>query len=210
MSANTSVPAFANAATPPSQPDEDRQMTNIPRTIVGMPTFALIVASIGLLADQISKYVVVEKILRPEGVSETPFLTARVIDLLPFLSIRLSWNAGISFSMFNSGETLTWALLLAVQIGVTIVLLFWLRHMDRFWLQLGSGLIIGGALGNTVDRALYGAVVDFLDFYWGTWHFPTFNVADSCISVGAALWLLDAAFARPQHTPATPPQDPVP
>jgi len=61
--------------------------------------------------------------------------------------------------------------------------------------------VIGGALGNIIDRAMFGAVADFLDFYVGDWHFPTFNVADSCISVGAVMWLLDAVLARPHDAP---------
>ena len=57
-------------------------------------------------------------------------------------------------------------------------------------LPLALALIIGGALGNVIDRALHGYVVDFLDFYWGTWHFPAFNVADSCICVGVGIYII--------------------
>ncbi|WP_299514429.1 signal peptidase II, partial [uncultured Limnohabitans sp.] len=57
--------------------------------------------------------------------------------------------------------------------------------------SMAIALILGGAIGNVIDRLLHGYVVDFLDFYWGTWHFPAFNVADSAISVGAALLILD-------------------
>lgn len=171
--------------------------------IAGMPSLGLLVATVSLIADQVSKYVIVEKVMRPEGVTETPYFTDRVIELLPVFNLRLSWNAGISFSLFNSGEAMTTYLLLAVQLGVTLLLLWWMRQNDRPWLIVASGLIIGGALGNIVDRALYGAVADFLDFFWGSWHFPTFNVADTCISVGATLWLLDAVLARPHDTDQT-------
>jgi len=177
--------------------------------IGGMPTAGIAVAVVSLILDQLTKYIMVERVLRPKGVTETPYFTDRVIEVLPFFNLRLSWNMGISFSMFNSGETTTWALLLAVQIIITIGLLFWLRTLDRPLLHIASGLIIGGALGNIIDRALYGGVADFLDFYWQSWHFPTFNVADTCISVGAGLWLLDAALDRPQHAATTPPKDPV-
>ena len=168
--------------------------------IAGIPKLGVLVAVVGLLVDQLTKYIMVERVMRPEGVVETPYFTDQVIAVLPVFNLRLSWNAGISFSLFNSGETATTLLLLAVQIGVTLMLLWWMRQNDRPWLQVASGLIIGGALGNIVDRALYGAVADFLDFYWGSWRFPTFNVADTCISVGAALWLLDAVLARPHDT----------
>ena len=161
----------------------------------------ILVATAVLLADQLSKYVMIERVMRPEGVTGTPYFTDRLIEILPFFQLRLSWNAGISFSMFSSGEAATTALLLAVQLGVTLTLLWWLRQLDRPWLQVACGLVIGGALGNIVDRVMFGAVADFLDFYWETWHFPTFNIADSCISVGAGLWLLDAALTRPQDEP---------
>jgi signal peptidase II len=158
----------------------------------------IIVGVVVVIADQVSKYIMVEKVMRPEGVTQTPFFTDKIIEVLPFFQLRMAWNTGISFSMFNSGEAMTTALLLAVQVIVTCLVIWWLRQLDRPWLQVACGLIIGGAVGNIVDRALFGAVADFLDFYWGTWHFPTFNVADCCISVGAGLWLLDAVLDRPQ------------
>ncbi len=163
-----------------------------------LPIVGIIVAAVSLVVDQISKYVIVEHVLRPEGVTDTPYFTSQIIELLPFFQLRLSWNAGISFSLFNSGESGTTAVLLTVQIVMALGLTWLLHRLDRPWLQAACGLIIGGAIGNIVDRAMFGAVADFLDFYWGSWHFPTFNVADSCISIGAAMWLLDAVLDRPQ------------
>ena len=64
-------------------------------------------------------------------------------------------------------------------------------HAGQKLFSLAIALILGGAVGNVVDRLMHGYVVDFLDFYWGRWHFPAFNVADSAISVGAALLILD-------------------
>jgi signal peptidase II len=177
-----------------------------------MPRLGLIVAVAALIADQVTKYIMVEKVMRPEGVIVTPFYTDKIIELLPFFQLRMAWNTGMSFSLFNSGEATTVALLLAVQIAVTCMVIWWMRQLDTPLLQVACGLIVGGAAGNIVDRALFGAVADFLDFYWGTWHFPTFNVADTCISVGAGLWLLDAVLARPQaaDTTADPTKDPAP
>ena len=172
-------------------------MTSAPKTIFGMPVLGVAVAAVAVVVDQVSKYVIVEHVMRPEGVVGTPYLTSKLIPLIPFFQLRLSWNPGISFSMFNSGESTTTAILLTVQIAVSLVLIWWLRSLDSRWLQVACGLVIGGALGNVIDRALFGAVADFLDFYVGEWHFPTFNVADSCISVGATMWLLDAVLARP-------------
>ena len=166
-----------------------------------MPLPGLLAAVGGLLADQVSKYIIVEKVMRPEGVTETPFLSPRVIEVLPVFDLRLSWNPGISFSLFNSGTGATVAILLAVQVVITLLLLGWLWRLDRPWLQVACGLIIGGALGNIIDRASFGAVADFLLVHWGDWQFPTFNIADSCITVGAGLWLLDAVVSPHHHAP---------
>ena len=174
----------------------------------GIPSLGIAIAAIVLIADQLTKYIMVERLMRPEGVTETPYFTDRVIEVLPFFQLRMAWNAGISFSMFNSGEAMTTALLIAVQLGITLALLWWLHKLDRPWLQIACGLVIGGALGNILDRLMFGAVADFLDFYWGSWHFPTFNVADSCISVGAGMVLLDALVSRPHHMDHT--KDPAP
>ncbi len=173
-----------------------------------IPVPGLIAAVGGLLVDQVSKYIIVEKVMRPEGVTETPYFSSRVIEVLPVFDLRLSWNAGISFSLFNSGTDTMIAVLLAVQILITLLLLWWLWRLDRPWLQVASGLIIGGALGNIIDRAMFGAVTDFLLFHWDDWQFPTFNVADSCITVGAGLWLLDAVIS-PDHDAAEPKDKPL-
>lgn len=173
--------------------------TALGRTPIG----GLAAAVGGLLADQISKYIIVEKVMRPEGVTETPFYASRVIEVLPVFDLRLSWNAGISFSLFNSGTDLAVATLLSVQILITLLLLWWLWRLDRRWLQVACGLIIGGALGNIVDRATVGAVADFLLVHWGDWQFPTFNLADTCITIGAGMWLLDAVITPHHHAAET-------
>ena len=79
-----------------------------------------------------------------------------------------------------------------------MVLLFWLRSLKRHetWLAVALVLILGGALGNVYDRIVHGYVVDFLHFYWGSWHFPAFNLADTAITVGAGLMILDM-FRKP-------------
>jgi len=162
-----------------------------------MPTLGIVIAVVSLALDQLSKFIVVEKVMRPEGVIETPFYTDKLIEVFSFFQLRMAWNTGISFSLFNGVDANVTA---AVQIIVTCVVIWWLRQMDQPYLQAACGLIIGGAVGNIVDRLMFGAVADFLDFYWGTWHFPTFTVADCCMHVGAGMWLLDAVLARPQAT----------
>jgi len=159
----------------------------------GIPLAAAI-----LVADQVTKYIMVEKVMRPEGVTDTPFFSPTVIEVLPFFNLRMTWNTGISFSLFNSGEAVTVALLIAVQVMVTGALIWFMSRTPGALIQLASGLIVGGALGNIIDRVRFGAVADFLDFHWADWHFPTFNLADTAISVGVGLWLLDAVL-RPSH-----------
>jgi len=161
----------------------------------------LTVAAVVLILDQLSKAILLD-VLRPEGVTATPFFTDRIIEVLPFFNFRMAWNTGISFSMFDGGGTTTY-ILIAVQTAITAGLIWWLRTLQGRLIQAASGLIIGGAVGNIIDRVRWGAVADFFDFHVAGWHFATFNVADSCISIGVALWLLDAVRNRHQHTPTS-------
>ena len=167
-----------------------------PQPVVPSSPRAGIACAVGaMLADQASKWYLVERVFRPDGVSETPFFSPVVIDILPVFDLRLSWNQGISFSLFSSDAS-RWPLLVVTSL-ITAVLIAWLWRTPRLWLQVGLGLIVGGALGNIIDRASIGAVADFLHFFWQDWHFPTFNIADSCITIGATIVLLDALFERP-------------
>jgi signal peptidase II len=164
------------------------------------PVWGALAAAAALFVDRLSKYIVVEKIMRPPGLAQTPFYTAHTIQILPILDIRLSWNPGISFSLFNSGEATTVTILLIVKALITAGLIWFLWRLQRPWLQVACGFVIGGALGNIVDNLTVGAVADFLYFHWGAWDFPVFNLADTAITVGAIMWLLDAFFGR--HHPA--------
>ena len=163
------------------------------------PVIGLVIAAIVLLADQVSKYVMVDLVMRPEGITGTPYFTAKAIDILPAFQLRMAWNTGISFSLFDSGTTVTIVALLIVQTAIMVTVVWYMWQMERRWMQAACGFIIGGGLGNIIDRATMGAVADFLHFYWGDWHFPTFNLADMCITIGVAMWLLDAFVVRPHH-----------
>jgi signal peptidase II len=92
-----------------------------------------------------------------------------------------------------SAETGPW-ILSAVALIIALGLAFWLTRVTHLLTALGVGLVIGGALGNVIDRLRFGAVFDFLDFYVGTYHWPAFNVADSCITIGVVLLLWDGLF----------------
>jgi signal peptidase II len=117
-----------------------------------------------------------------------------------FFRLVTVWNRGVSFGlMSHEGVVPPWALS-GVAILVCIGLFIWLRRTDRPFTAWGIGLVMGGAIGNVIDRARWGAVFDFADFYVGQWHWPAFNVADSAIVVGVGLMLLDSLI-REKSTP---------
>lgn len=126
------------------------------------------------------------------------------VDLLPVLAIRKAYNTGAAFSFLGNASGWQRWLFIALAVGVIILLVVWLRRLPagQKWTALSLALILGGAIGNLVDRAVYGHVIDFIDFYYGSWHWPTFNVADSAITVGAALLLLEAFTGRDGDTRA--------
>ena len=122
------------------------------------------------------------------------FLLERV-RLLPVLDIILTYNTGAAFSMLADAAGWQRWVFVALALGVSAVLLVWLRRLAALTHELlasGLALIVGGALGNMIDRVRLGHVIDFIHAHWGTHYFPAFNLADSAISVGAGLLLLDA------------------
>jgi len=123
----------------------------------------------------------------------------RWIEVTPFLNLVLVWNTGISFGVLAGFAAWTSWVLTGLAGVVALALAFWLRRADRTFLVLGIGAVMGGAIGNAIDRARLGAVVDFLDFHLAGVHFWAFNVADAAISVGVALLVIDGLF-RPSET----------
>jgi len=124
-------------------------------------------------------------------------------EILPFFDLRMVWNQGVSFGLLTAGsETARWALVL-LQAGIAGFFVWWLRTATRSLTAASLGLVIGGAIGNVLDRARHGAVVDFLDF--GGLGFPwVFNVADAAINIGAGLLLLDFVLHSEKKAPAQP------
>jgi signal peptidase II len=121
------------------------------------------------------------------------------VPVLPGLNLTLMHNTGAAFSFLSdSGGWQRW-FFTAVALAVSAMLVLWLRRLSpgQRWLSIAIALVIGGALGNLWDRFVLGYVVDFIDVYAGRWHWPAFNVADSAITVGAAMLLFDAF--RPQR-----------
>lgn len=119
------------------------------------------------------------------------------IELLPILNVVLVRNEGISFGLF--GGFVPWWLLAAFGAAIVMALMVWLWRAHHMLLQFALGLIIGGALGNIVDRLRYGAVTDFLDFHVAGYHWPAFNFADAAIFCGVGVLLFDS-FASSART----------
>lgn len=151
-----------------------------------MIRLGLAVAALWLVLDQAAKWWVLESVMQPP----------RIVEVTSFFNLVLAWNRGVSFSMFYSyHDAMPWVLS-AVALGIVAFLLNWLRKTARAFPAVCLGLVIGGAIGNVVDRVRFGAVVDFLDVHAGGWHWPAFNVADAGISVGVVLLVLDGLFVR--------------
>ncbi len=115
----------------------------------------------------------------------------RTIPVLPFLDLVIVWNRGVSFGMFGGGTVPPWAFVVLSGI-ISIALLVWLRRAESLWTQMAIGLVTGGAIGNVVDRILFGAVFDFIDVHVAGWHWPAFNLADSAITLGVVLLLVES------------------
>lgn len=158
-------------------------------------TFAggLGVAAVVLVLDQLSKWWIVAEVMRPP----------RVIPVTPFFNLVLGWNRGISFGLFHGDSAFNVWGLPALALAIVAVLLVWLWRAGGVLVPLAVGLIVGGALGNVIDRIRHGAVADFLDFHVAGYHWPAFNLADTGITVGAVLLIFDSLFGgreRPNNT----------
>ena len=115
------------------------------------------------------------------------------VAVVPFFNLFLTYNPGAAFSFLrDAGGWQRW-LFAALSVGVSVFIVVWLRRIprDEKWLACALALVLGGAAGNLVDRLFRagGGVVDFIDVYYASWHWPAFNVADSAISIGAVMLL---------------------
>lgn len=139
-----------------------------------------------VVLDQWSKYVI-----------EHRLAVMQAINVLPLLQITRLHNTGVAFSFFDyAGGWQRWVFT-ALAVVVSAAMAVWLSRIDRSARVLGSAvaLILGGAIGNAIDRIRLGHVIDFIYAHWNEHYFPAFNVADSAITVGAGLLLLDTWLA---------------
>lgn len=139
--------------------------------------------------DQASKHLALEMLPK----------TGHAIDVLPFFNLTLAWNKGVSFSLFSSGGDLGRYLLCAVSLVISVVLFIWYLREKSTVVSWGLIFIIGGAIGNLIDRIFYGAVIDFLHVFYQSFSWPVFNIADTFITIGVGLILIDAFFMGKEH-----------
>ncbi len=150
---------------------------------------ALAVTLLIFAADQWSKFLVLDWFKDHSG----------KVVLTSFLNIVLAWNKGISYGLFQASNPYgIWALI-AVALMISFILIWWIITAENYFSALCFALILGGALGNVMDRFQFGAVVDFIDFHIFGYHWYTFNIADCGIVIGAALLLIQQLFSK-QHS----------
>jgi len=137
-----------------------------------------------VLCDQLSKIFVLNHLVEHE-----------IVPVCPLFNLFLTFNKGVSFSMLTSDSAYAPLALSVFALGVAGLLVYWIQKEKNKVARLGLAIILGGAVGNVIDRIRFGAVVDFLDFYIGDYHWPAFNIADSAICIGVAI-LLFTSFKR--------------
>ncbi len=154
------------------------------KNIIKKKRHILIVLAV-VLADQLSKFLVRDFFES----QDYPYLL-----LTPFFNLVSVWNKGVSFSMFTSYSVYGPYLLSFLALAIIAVLISWFRKEKDQRIRLAISFVIGGALSNVSDRLLFGAVYDFLDFYFKTYHWPAFNIADSAIFIGACIIVISSLF----------------
>ena len=141
------------------------------------------IAFMTLALDQVSKVYVVHYLNLKERISIT------VVN--PILNFKMAWNRGINFGLFDHGGEASRVILIALSLAISIFLLWWVRKSKNITRQFCVGLIIGGALGNAIDRIVFGAVADFLNMSCCGFENPfSFNIADIAIFIGAISLIL--------------------
>ena len=153
----------------------------------------LLFAVLLLVLDQLSKWWVLDVVNLPEE-RNIPLLQLGPLGL----DLTMVWNRGVTFGLFSGGGAWNHVILAAVAMAVAVVLLRWLWKAETAMVALALGAVIGGALGNVIDRFRFAAVVDFIDLHaWG-WHWYVFNVADAAIVCGVLALVADSLI-RPER-----------
>jgi signal peptidase II len=151
----------------------------------------LSISALVIVLDQITKYIV-----------RSTFTLHETIEVTPFFNLVFVFNRGAAFSFLSDADGWQRGFFIALALAASVWIVWLLRkHSSEVLFCLALSLILGGALGNVIDRFVYGAVIDFLDFHALGYHWPVFNVADSGITCGAVLLVWEALTAKSK--PAT-------
>jgi len=145
--------------------------------------YAVLIALVVIGIDQASKAWILYDLMNPPS----------TIPVFPFLDIVLTWNKGVGFGLFKAHSLWGMVGLIGMALAISTALGIWLWRTTDAFLLIALSMIIGGAIGNIIDRLRFGAVVDFIfvSVYIGGYHFPAFNVADSAITIGVGLLLVE-------------------
>lgn len=162
-----------------------------------------------VIFDQLSKWAVSEFLMRTDGaamdlwswiVSAPERLDFHRVEVLPFFNVVMVWNQGVSFGLFNQDTNYGPLMLVALALAISVGFGVWLFRSNSVLQMAGLSMVIGGAIGNVIDRLRFGAVMDFLDVHAFGYHWPAFNVADSAIVVGVVILMVHALFYdKPLH-----------
>ncbi|MSO74925.1 MAG: signal peptidase II [Alphaproteobacteria bacterium] len=146
---------------------------------LGLPIVVLVV-----VLDQLTKWFARDALWEPPS----------RIEVFSFFDLVAVENRGISFGMLESVSGFGPWLIAGIALAIAVALVVWLTRTRRRLPAIALGLIVGGALGNVIDRARLGWVIDFIDLHAGDYHWPAFNIADAGITIGVGLLLIDALF----------------
>ena len=150
------------------------------------------ITAVVVIADQISKQLAEHTLIPYQAVTVFP----------SFFNINLMYNEGAAFSFLSdAGGWQRW-FFLVLSILISVVLLIWLARLahNQTRQAIALSLVLGGAIGNVIDRLLFGHVIDFIQVYYESWYWPTFNIADSAITIGAVILIIDSLFEGKQNT----------
>lgn len=159
------------------------------------------VALFTFTADQLSKVAFIGSVGHELFTPPPAFVSGPSIEVLPFFNLTLVWNTGMSYGLFQSDASWGWVIYTVFTLAVLPFLLWWLNRTRSLHVAVAVGFVIGGAVGNNlVDRIFYHAVVDFLHFHVGDFHWYVFNVADMAIVFGVLLLIYDAFWGTEQQS----------
>lgn len=161
----------------------------------------IVIALAVVIADQVSKWWIVTRTFGDGSVGYVDWLTQKaeqapyaVKEITSFLNLVMVWNPGVSFGMAQTDSQLVSYGLTAMAVLISVGFMVWLWREPRAILAWAIGLVVGGALGNVLDRLRFGAVADFIDVHMAGQHWPAFNIADSAVTLGVAILLYDMLF----------------